>query len=463
MKYPRVIISATHSGAGKTTVSCGIMLALIRKGLKVSPYKAGPDYIDPGYHTQITAVISRNLDGWMLSKRRLLELFKSSACDTDISVIEGVMGLYDGLRDSPAGSTAHLAKLLKCPVILIIDAHSLSRSAAAIALGYKYFDRKVKIRAIILNNIGSKNHYFYTKAAIEAKTKIPVIGYLPKEPGLELAQRHLGLVPAQETKLKDAFREKLLSLVSKNIDLGMILKIAKRAPLLAADKQPGGVVQRNSRCATIAVARDRAFNFYYQDNLDILRAYGARLVTFSPLSDKKLPCGIDGLYIGGGFPELFASELSKNNKLRDEICYRAKEGLPVYAECGGLMYLVKKLVDFKKKSFPMTGIFNCSVNMADKLQALGYVEIEVLRDNILSKKGDRNRAHAFHWSYLAGLPKETKFAYRLKKNNKVFDDGLIYKNVLAGYTHLHFASNLHFARNFIRSCRERGREDTKNK
>lgn len=455
MKYPRIILAGTNSGVGKTTLSLGIMLVLRKQGLNVQPFKVGPDYIDPTYHAQVTGKTSHNLDSWLLSQDVIPELFKRQAKKADISIIEGVMGLYDGLKDSEEGSTAHLAKMLTCPVILILDARSLSRSAAAIALGYREFDKKVNIAGIVLNNIGSDNHYAYVKSSIEKKTKIPVLGYLPKSPDLKLPERHLGLVPTEEKKLHRDFYRRLSNLVEENIDIGEILKISRQAQALPGKKRqiflPGFIKER----VTVAVARDKAFSFYYQDNLDILNHLGARIIEFSPLRDKKLPEDIDGLYIGGGFPELFASRLSRNVKLKKEIHQRAEDGLPIYAECGGLMYLVERLIDFEKKTFPMTGIFKGSVSMTGRLQALGYVNAETITDNILSKKGAKIRAHIFHWSYLDDIPKNMRFAYRIKKSkDKIFYDGLVEGNVLAGYMHLHFASDINFAKNFIKSCQE---------
>lgn len=457
MIYPRVILAGIHSGAGKTTLSLGIMSALCKKGLKVQPFKTGPDYIDPSYHTQATGVISRNLDSWLLSKDTILELFLKEAANADISIIEGVMGLYDGLADTEEGSTAQLSKILKCPVILILDARSLSRSAAAICLGYKEFDKAVEIKGVIVNNIGSNNHYHSIKSAIEKRAGIPVIGYLPKSHALKLPERHLGLVPVPEQKLRADFYRKLSNLISRHIDLNKIVSIGSKAQPLAESKWkekaiflPKPVKNR----VTIAVAFDEAFNFYYRDNLDILESLGARLVKFSPLRDDKLPKGLSGVYIGGGFPELFAVKLSANKKLKKQIRQQAGLGLPIYAECGGLMYLTEKLEDFNKNKLPMVGIFKGTVNMGKKLQALGYVKIETIKDNILSKKGAKIRGHVFHWSYLDNLPDKSAFAYKIRKNkDRIFYDGLIQDNVLASYAHLHFASDINFAKNFINSCR----------
>ena len=453
MNCPRIIFAATQSGSGKTTITLGVLLALRKMGLRVQPFKAGPDYLDPLQHSAVCARISRNLDSWLLPPGAILELFTRNAKGADISVIEGVMVLYDGFRDTEYGSTAHLAKILGAPVILVLSAASFSRSAAAIVLGCKEFDKKVNLSGVILNNIGSPNHYHFTKSAIEKKTRIPVLGFLPKEFGIQLSERHLGLVPAQEKRPNEGLYDKLRALVEKNIDLRRILRISRKSLGLMQDKTAYAPRGCRKVRVNIAIAKDKAFNFYYQDNLDILEVLGARLVEFSPLKDKSLPPGIDAMYIGGGYPELFSAQLSANRRMREVVSGYAKKGLPIYAECGGLMYLVKNIISFEGKSFPMAGVFDCSAVMADKRQALGYIEIEVKKDNILSRKGDKIRAHTFHWSYLKNLSKDIRFAYKVTKGkDRVYEDGLIKDNVLASYAHLHFASHINFAKNFIKSC-----------
>ncbi len=454
MNLPRLIIAGTHSGVGKTTLTLGIILAFRAKGINVQAFKTGPDYIDPTYHAKGSGKACGNLDTWLLPKDAVLELFKRRARGADISIIEGVMGLYDGLKDNDEGSTAHLAKMLDCPVILIQDARSLSRSAGAVALGYKEFDKKIDIAGIILNNIGSANHYDYVKSAIESKAKIPVLGYLPRDSGLKISERHLGLIPFEEKRLEPVFRKRLSKLIEKNINLSRLLEIGRKARPLSRlrDRIFKEVSSKNH--VTIAVAKDEAFSFYYQDNLEILSHLGSEIVTFSPLKDKRLPEGVNGLYIGGGFPELFASRLSKNKALLASIYQRSEEGLPIYAECGGLMYLAEAIRDFRKRRFPMVGIFKCTINMGERLKSLGYVDLRVVKDNILGARGQRNKAHIFHWSHLAGIPKNASFAYKIVKDKNIIYDGLIRKNVLAGYAHLHFGSDLNFAKNFINSCRE---------
>lgn len=451
IRYPRILISAPQSASGKTTVTLGVMLALRKTGLKVQPFKAGPDYLDPMQHSAACLMASRNLDSWLMRPAEIQELFNRSAKCADISVIEGAMGLYDGVACAEYGSSAHLSKILKLPVILVINAASFSRSAGAIALGCREFDKGVKIAGIILNNIGSANHYAYAKSAIEKKTRIPVLGFLPKDAALRIPQRHLGLVPLQEKRMSASLRRKLLNTAEKNIDVKRIIKISRKAEALKRIRKKIFISRNHTYSATIAVAQDKAFNFYYQDNLDILKHLGARLVSFSLLSGKSLPRNINGIYIGGGYPELFAKQLSGNISMRQAILEEAGRGMPIYAECGGLMYLAEKLIDFHKKLFPMAGIFKCSAVMAKRRQALGYIEIEVMKDNILSKRKDKIRAHTFHWSYLESN-NDLSFAYKVRKNQEEFKDGLIYKNVLASYAHLHFGSNPNFARNFIRSC-----------
>lgn len=450
--YPRILLAGTNSRVGKTTLTIGLIAALKKRGLIVQPFKAGPDYIDPSYHTYVSGKSCRNLDSWMLSKNALLELFQRQAGHCDISVVEGVMGLYDGVAAKEEGSSAHLAKILKAPVILLLDARSMSRSAAAVVLGYKEFDGDLDLRGVILNNIGSPAHYHSVKYSIEKNTGLAVLGFLPKDKNLNLPQRHLGLVPTQEEKPLKAFLKNVTRLVEDNIDLNRVIAIARDSARLPDSKRRLFFKNPSPAKVSIALAKDAAFNFYYQDNLDILAHHGARLIKFSPLKDKAIPPGVNGIYIGGGFPELFALRLSKNIVLRNDILKRAREGMPVYAECGGLIYLMKNIRIARNKNFAMTGVFDLPVKMGNKLSALGYVNIEVVRNNILSEKNTKVKAHLFHWSYLGRPPGKINFAYRAKKNGKVIDDGFLKWNVLASYAHLHFGANPKFAKEFIHNC-----------
>lgn len=464
MTYPRIMIAGTASGVGKTTISTAIMLALKDMGIKTQPFKAGPDYIDPTHHSFAAGRVSANLDGWMCSRAAIIELFCRHAQDADISIIEGVMGLYDGFADTEEGSSAHLAKILCCPVVLILDARSLSRSLAATVLGFKNFDKDVHIAGVILNNIGSPAHYQHIKSSIENNVGVKVLGYFPKNSKLSIKERHLGLVPALEKAPEKEFQKELLNIAKRHIDIKGILEISRKVKPFKKNRQlifSSPMIAGTAQCAVpakqvvIAVAKDKAFNFYYQDNLDILKELGARLVEFSPLADERLPKDTDGVYIGGGFPELFAQNLSENEMMRAEILSKAKKGMPIYAECGGLMYLMKALINFQREEFPMAGVFNGKVNMGKRLRGLGYVTLKSINDNILSQKHQENKAHIFHWSYLSGIsPASAKYAYRIEKNGEAFYDGLIKNNVLASYAHLHFASNLKFAENFVEKCRE---------
>lgn len=452
INYPRILLAGTNSRVGKTTLTIGVISALRKRGLIVQPFKAGPDYIDPSYHTYVSGRTCRNLDSWMLAKDAVLELFQRQAESCDISVVEGVMGLYDGLAAQEEGSSAHLAKILKSAVILVVDAGSLSRSAAAVVLGYKEFDRDVNLRGVILNNIGSPAHFSSVKYSIENNTGLPVLGFLPKDQDLNLYQRHLGLIPTQEKKPLNSFLNRVTRLVEDNIDVDKVIAISRGSAQLPDFKRRLFPQDRPQLKVNIALAKDAAFNFYYQDNLDILVHHGAKLIEFSPLKDKAIPPGVTGIYIGGGFPELFACRLAKNIALKNDILRLARGGMPVYAECGGMMYLMKNIINFRNKNFAMVGVFDFSVKMGHKLAALGYVNIEVIKDNILSQRNTLARAHVFHWSSLSGRPGRINFTYHLRKNETVINDGFSKWNVLASYAHLHFGANERFAKNFLLNC-----------
>ena len=447
---------------GKTTLTIGLLLALKKKGESIQPYKVGPDYIDPGFHTKVSGVPCRNLDSFLLSRDAILELFERQSRNAALSLIEGVMGLFDGAgAGSGIGSTAHIAKILRCPVLLIIDAGKMAESAGAVALGYKNFDAGLNLSGFILNRIGSPSHYRVAKNAIVKRTGLPVLGYLPKNKSLVLQERHLGLVPVKETGIRASCR-KLSSLIEEHIDTKKIAKIARSAPPLPRFKKSIFNTKATYPVVTIAVAYDKAFHFYYEDNLDILEYYGARLIRFSPLKAESIPSSADGIYIGGGFPETFAGELAGNKKLMRDIKDKSESGMPIYAECGGLMYLMSKLVDFEGRRFPMVGVFPAVVKMDRRLHILGYHKIESVCDNILCKKGARIKGHIFHWSYLEKIPKGASFAFEIQKRGKKHFDGFLRKNTLASYVHIHFGTSPSWARHFVDSCSHYRREKTKN-
>ena len=456
-KYPRILIAGTHSGVGKTTITLGLMSALIEKGYKVQGFKAGPDYIDPSHHTAITQKPSRNLDTWLMSRDVCLELFEHGLADSDMAVVEGVMGLYDGCLDgSELGSTAHLAKILNVPAILVMDAKGMSRSAGAVVLGYKNFDRDVKIRGIILNRVKSERHYASLKVSIEKNCSIPVLGYLPFCEDITLPERHLGLVPSVEQEFSKSTYQKIGNLLSSTVDIDQLISIASTSDNLPSFKKTvfSGINERFY--FRIAVAVDEAFNFYYQDNLDLLELYGIELTYFSPLYDKYLPADIDGLYIGGGFPELYANLLASNTTMKESIRKAHKNGVVIYGECGGMMYLLEQMVDFKKKTHEMCGILKGTTTMENKRQGLGYITVQAVHDNILCKKGETFKGHEFHWSSLH-VPEGTPYAFAISKcdDRKSKMDGIFAAHVLGSYTHVHFATDPGLVKHLLHAIAKR--------
>jgi cobyrinic acid a,c-diamide synthase len=460
MNVPRVVIAGACSGVGKTTISTGLMGALRAAGFTVQAFKVGPDYIDPSYHTAVTGRPSGNLDAWMVPQDQIVELFTREAASADIAVVEGVMGLYDGLSGlDETGSTAQIAKILRCPVLLVIDTYSMARTVAAVALGYKKFDENVNISGIILNRVGSATHAAWCKQAIEDATGIPVVGSLPCNAEIELAERHLGLIPTPEKEPVDKFFTKTTSFVRNNVDLDAIVKIARSVSAVPEVKNPIYPAQPQPKTVAIGVAFDEAFNFYYAGNLDLLEAYGAEIKWFSPIHDKALPADVDGLYIGGGFPEMLAKELEANGDMRRAIKKVADSEMPIYGECGGLMYLTESIVDFDGKPFRMAGVLRAETVMVKKV-LLNYALADVTRDNPLSKEGACLRGHEFHSSKLVDVPADAEFAYALRRGEGIVGnrDGWLQQNVLAAYMHVHFAQDARIAQTFIAICRQHRRK-----
>lgn len=446
-----IVIAGITSGVGKTTVSSGLMGALRRRGFKVQPFKAGPDYIDPTYHTSVTGEPSRNLDTWLLSRNAIVELFTRAMRGKDIAVVEGVMGLYDGHSSvSEEGSTAELAKLLGAPVLLVVDSRRGARSLAAMVAGYKVFDPSLHIGGVILNGIGSQEHLRICQEAIGHYTGVDVVGYLPRRDELSLPQRHLGLIPTVEGTVEEGFWGKLISQCEATLNIPQILNLAERAVVPDAERELFPA-RRRPPAALIAVARDKAFSFYYQDSLDLLEAWGAELAPFSPLKDTSLPQGAFGVYFGGGFPELYAAELAGNKPLREAIKRAARQGLPIYAECGGLMYLGKSLKDLEGNEHPMVGALPVTSRIDTPRLSLGYRTVKALRDGPLLRQGETVRGHEFHWSVLERTDGVAS-AYRVleKGGGK---EGFQRKGLLASYVHLHMGSRVHMAQRFVESCR----------
>jgi len=446
-----VVIGGVTSGVGKTTISTGIMGALSRRNLKVQPFKTGPDYIDTGYHTWVTGFPSRNLDTWMLSHQAVIELFIRAMTGKDVGVIEGVMGLFDGhSATTDTASTAELAKLLRVPVILIIDGRNGARSLAAIARGYRDFDPELTIGGVIFNGIGSESHFKLCRDAVEYYTGIKVIGYLPRRKDLVLPERHLGLVPTVEGPASEEFKQKLIEQCEATLDIPGILSLSEQAspPPATPELFPAEPCQPVVR---IAVARDKAFSFYYQDSLDLLEAWGAELVPFSPITDDTLPPDIGGVYIGGGFPEIYAGELAANNSMKKSVKAAARTGMPLYGECGGLMYLGETIHDFDGKAYVMTGVLPIKAHIDRPQLTLGYRTVQALADGPFLRKGESTRGHEFHWSNLDSTTVLTPAYSVLEIDGR--DEGFHRGNVLASYIHVHLGSLPSMAPRFVDICR----------
>lgn len=450
MSNRRLVIAGTGSGVGKTTFTIGIMAALQQRGYTVQGFKCGPDYIDPTYHTAVTGRVSRNLDSWMFAHGTVREITAHAAIGADISIIEGVMGFYDG--KSPlenTGSTAEISMITESPVLLIVNCASMARSAAAIVKGFQTLASGPNIVGVIANRVGSKGHFEIVKAAIEQECHVPVIGFLKAEQGIDIPSRHLGLIPAIERGELDPFFAQLGRLITETVDVDRLFELAAAPEIVTADSGLFG--QQKEKCTVIAVARDAAFNFYYQENLQLLEAYGAKLLYFSPLNNEEIPAGSDGLYIGGGFPEEFANVLAHNEKAKNSIRAAVSGGMPTLAECGGFMYLTKSIIATNGEEYPMAGLIPGHVNMQKKLAALGYREIIGKKDNFLIGEGMQAKGHEFHYSIFESsevLP----YAYQTKGRAGFKEDGYMTENLTAGYTHFHFASNPQLAKRWIVSC-----------
>ncbi len=448
-----IIIAGTNSGVGKTTITIGLIALLKKKGLKVQSFKVGPDFIDTGYHTMIAGRPSRNLDGWMMSEDYVKESFYKNSGDADFAVIEGVMGLFDGVDEKGLeGSTGQIAKILNIPVILIVDAKAMAGSAGAVVYGFENYNKNVNIAGVIFNNVGSENHYRILKEAVEHRCKAEVLGYLPREKDIEMPSRHLGLVTAEDNPPSEKLIDKLAGIMEISINIDKTLDISSiNSNLSIFNIYIKNEEKEKKKKVTLAIAYDKAFSFYYQGNLDILTEYGAELKFFSPLNDKNLPSDIDGIYIGGGYPEIYAKELEANASLRGQIKKLADEGMFIYAECGGLMYLTEGIIDLEGNRHEMVGIFPASAKMLQKRKTLGYVSVEVIDDSILAQKGAVIKGHEFHYSEIE-MPDAIKRAYKVTKASTGDEwlEGYCYKNVLASYVHLHFGSNMEWAKNLFK-------------
>ena len=441
MSMPRIVVAGTHSGAGKTTVATGIMAALRRRGLRVQGFKIGPDFIDPTFHRAATGRVSHNLDGWMLSRAANLEIFARATAGADVAVIEGVMGMFDGKDGrSLEGTTAEMAIWLDAAVLLVIDAAALAGSAAAIVHGFDTLVRDVRVAAVVANRIAGPRHYEFLRDAIAARCRPQSVGYLPRDAALAFPERHLGLHMAPESLTEDRLGA-LAECVETHMDLYRLLSLSTRPRGTAPAPAIGSPVR-----ARIGVARDAAFCFYYDDNLHLLRQYGAELVEFSPMADRALPPDLDGIYFGGGYPELHAEALSANSRMREEVAAFVAGDAPVYAECGGFMYLTDAIVDADGRSFPMTGIFPTTARMQTRRAKLGYIEVETSVGPGWLPPTTRARGHEFRYSAIDPMPTSVRRAYESPA------DGYWAHSTLGSYIHLHFVSCPQLPQAFVEEC-----------
>lgn len=451
------VIASPSSGSGKTTVSIGLLRALSDRGYAVSPFKAGPDYIDTGYHFKAARRRSHNLDSYMCSPDIVESLFYKYSEGCDIAVVEGVMGLYDGFNCSLEGSSADVSVILDLPVILVVNCKGASVSISALIKGFAEYSDFINIAGVILNNIKSEEHYLSLKERIESDNNIICLGFVKPQYSFSLKSRHLGLLQSGEVDELERMISDFSVEISGTIDVDKLISILPEKSIIEKSGAKSGLVEFpqadivKSRTVSgnyrtgdkvIAVAMDEAFSFYYDDNLEMLKKSGCSLVYFSPLHDDKLPSGISGLYIGGGYPELYASKLNANVSMLSDLSDKLSGGLPCYAECGGLMYLTNGIYN-DGNYYKLAGFFDCSSRMTDRLNRFGYVEVEY--------DGSIVRAHEFHYSELCMI-NESDFVYKytVRRKNKVWMCGLSKKNVLAGYAHVHFRADEIFYKKIVK-------------
>lgn len=461
-----LVVAAPASGSGKTTVTLGLLAALRRRGITVAPFKVGPDYIDPGHHAPAAGRTSRNLDGWMCGEAWVREAYARGSAGADLAVVEGVMGLFDGVAgDADAGSTAEIARWLGGRVLLVVDARSQARSAAALVQGFASFDPALEFAGVLFNRVASDRHEELLREALASVPGLPpVLGCLRRDQELALPERHLGLVTAGDAEADEGFYGRLADWLEAGVDVDALLllppspkggrggfdpdEIPLNPPL------PKGEVKTRVK---IGVPRDAAFCFYYPDNLELLERAGAELRFFSPLAGDGLPAGLDGLYLGGGYPELHAGRLAANGTLLRQIRAAAAGGLPVYAECGGLMLLAESI-----DGHPMAGVFPARARMLPRRKALGYRQVTLTEDCLLGPAGTKVRGHEFHYSEML-MPEGVARAYRMSRRGgeELGAEGYRSGNVLGSYVHLHFGSNPQVATNFVAFCAENsGHRDT---
>jgi len=456
VRTPRLVVAGTASNVGKTILTAGLIAAYKGRGMTVQSFKVGPDYIDPAYLAHVSGRPCRNLDSWMLGEGALRQVLAQGALGADLALIEGMLGLFDGRGGSPDGSTADVARIVKAPVVLVVDVADMAQSAAAVALGFKSYGEPPKIAGVLLNNVRSDAHRRSVEDAIWDIAKLPVLGALPKMAQLDIPQRQRGLLPVTENKEWDRMLGLLSETINRDVDLDLLLRIANKAELVPLvpkkifqGKPAGGPTVR------LAVAYDDAFNFYYPENLELLEERGAQVVPFSPLEDAHLPPDAAGIYLGGGFPESFVAPLARNRAMAESIQRAYRGGVPIYAECGGLMYLGRSLRT-SGATYEMADVIPVDVEMDGEIHRFGYRQILTLEDSILSSRGQFYRGHEFHWSRITGHDSGLKSAYQMlsAEGDVIGYEGFVGPNLLASYIHLHFGQNPVLVDKFVQHCRE---------
>jgi cobyrinic acid a,c-diamide synthase len=457
VRTPRLVIAGTASNVGKTILTAGLIAAFKARGLTVQSFKVGPDYIDAAYLAHVSGRPCRNLDSWMLGEGALRQVLAQGALGADLALVEGMLGLFDGRGGSTDGSTADVARIIKAPVLLVIDVGDMTESAAAVALGFKSYAESPRIAGVLLNNVRSDAHRRRAEDAIWDMAKLPVLGALRAMPQLDIPQRERGLLPVTENKEWDRMIGVLAETIDRDVDLDLLLRIANKAELVPL--VPKKLFQGKpdaGRTVRLAVAYDDAFNFYYPENLELLEEHGAEIVPFSPLEDEHMPQDAAGLYLGGGFPEVFVEPLAKNRSMAESIQRAYRSGVPIYAECGGLMYLGRSLRTDSGIKYSMAGVIPVDVEMDGEIHRFGYRQILTLEDSILSPRGQFYRGHEFHWSRITGHNGDLKPAYQMQnaEGDVIGYEGFVAPNLLASYVHLHFGQNPLLVDKFVQHCRE---------
>lgn len=449
-------IAGTSSGDGKTTVTLALLRALYNREVKVVPFKCGPDYIDPTFHQQACNKHSRNLDCWMMGKDAVIESFQRGSLEMECSVIEGVMGLYDSSQPgSLHGSSAEIAITLGIPVILTVNAKGMAGSIAAMVKGYCEFSKDINIIGVIANKVGSDKHAQLLSEALNLAGLPPLLGYLKRDDRFILPERHLGLVPFTENQKSTEWFDIMANEAENCFEIDKILALTS-LDILKKSQQATYPKKSLKKLIKIGIADDKAFQFYYEDNLDILRNCGFELINFSPINDKELPKDLKAIYLGGGFPELFAKELEENRSMRASIKEFGDSGKSIYAECGGFVYLCESLKCRDGKIYDMCGLIPSKADMGNRMRSLGYREVRTLQDSFLGKKGVEMRGHEFHWSSASSC-EENFMAWDVKttrQGTKTEKSGYMTKNIIASYIHLHFASNKDAIKSWYQYCNE---------